>query len=135
MKKKILAIACFVLISGLSTLLFSSCDKDTTCYVEITVIDELTKQPVSGVKVKILDIDTSFGNTQGVTSASGVFSTQFKAPAILNVTAEYETGYDEMYTPDVFYCYRKGSNTIRLKPGEVVKSTINLEKDIIRDQR
>ncbi len=135
MKKKILAIACLILMGGFSVFFFGACDKDTTCYVEITVLDVLTNKPVPGAKVKILDIDTSFGNTQGVTSADGVFKTEFKAPAILNVTAEYETGYDDMYTPDVFYCYRVGSNTIRLKGGEVVSSVINLEKDIIRDQR
>ena len=135
MKKKILAIACFVLMGGLSAFFFGACDKDTTCYVQITVVDEITKQPVSGAIVKILDVDTSFGNTYGITSANGVFETQFSAPAILNVTAEYETGYDELYTPEFFYCYRKGKNTIRLKEGETVTTTINLEKDVIRDQR
>ena len=135
MKKKILALACFVLIGGLSAFFFGACDKDTTCYVQITVVDEITKKPVSGAIVKILDVDTSFGNTYGITSANGVFETQFSAPAILNVTAEYETGYDDMYTPELFYCYRKGKNTIRLKEGETVTTTINLEKDVIRDQR
>ena len=133
MNKKVLAFACLLLIGGLSVFFFGACDKDTTCYVQINVIDEETKLPVKGVFVKILDIDPSFGQTEGFTDQAGVFETQFKAPAILNVTATYETGYDSIYTPDLFYCYRKGNNTIRLKEGETVTATINLEKEIVRE--
>lgn len=121
-------------MGGLSVFFFSACDKDTNCYVEVTVIDETTKLPVSGVFVKI-DIDSSYINAQGYTDASGNFSTVFSAPAIFNVSAKYETGYDDTYTPDVFYCYRKGNNTIRLKEGETVKTTVNLEAEIIREYR
>ena len=42
MKKKILALACLILIGGLSAFFFGACDKDTNCYVEVTVIDEIT---------------------------------------------------------------------------------------------
>lgn len=135
MKKKILVIACLVIMGGLSTFFFAACDKDTNCYVEITVIDEATKAPMKDVFVKI-DIDSSYVSAQGFTNAAGRFDTVFKAPAIFNVAATYETGYDDtVYTRDVWYCYRKGNNTIRLKEGEVVTSTVILESEIHREYR
>ncbi len=134
MKKKILALTCILLMSGLSAFFFGACDKDTNCYVEITVIDEITKLPVKNAYVKI-DIDSSYINAQGYTNAAGRFDAVFSAPAIFNVSVKYETGYDETYTPDVFFCYRKGNNTIRLKEGETVKSTVILESPIIVDYR
>ena len=121
-------------MGGLSAFFFGACDKDTNCYVEITVVDEVTKKPVKGVFVKI-DIDSSYINAQGYTDANGRFDTVFSAPAIFNVSAKYETGYDETYTREMFYCYRKGNNTIRLKEGETVQSTVNLESEIIREYR
>lgn len=134
MKKKFFIIACLAVISGLSAFFFHACDKDTNCYVEITVVDEATKKPVKNVFVKI-DIDSSYVSAQGFTNAEGRFDTVFKAPAIFNVSAMYETGYDSIYKRDEFYCYRKGSNTIRLKEGETVQSTVNLESTIIREYR
>lgn len=134
MKKKILILSCLLLISGLAGIFFAACDKDTNCYVEITVVDEVTKKPVKGVFVKI-DIDDSYISAEGYTNVDGRFDTVFSAPAIFNVVAKYETGYDEIYTREDFYCYRKGSNTIRLKEGEVVRSTVNLESEIIIEPR
>ena len=134
MKKKILTLVCLILIGGLSTLYFASCDKDTNCYVQITVVDEVTHAPIQGVFVKI-DIENSYINAEGYTDAAGIFNATFAAPAIYNVAAKYETGYDETYTPELFYCYRKGNNTIRLKEGDTVYSTINLETEIQRDYR
>ena len=134
MKKKILALACLILIGGLSAFFFGACDKDTNCYVEVTVIDEITKLPVKGANVKI-DIDNSYVSAEGITDAAGKFKTQFSAPAIFNVAVTYETGYDDTYTPDVFYCYRKGNNTIRLKEGEIVYCTVTLEAEVIAEYR
>ncbi len=134
MKKKILALACLILIGGLSTFFFGACDKDTNCYVQVTVVDEVTKMPVKNVFVKI-DINSSYVNAEGYTDARGRFDAVFSAPAIFNVSAEYETGYDDVYTSDLFYCYRKGNNTIRLKEGDTVYTTVNLEAEIIREYR
>lgn len=134
MKKKIFALVCLVLIGGFSIFSIASCDKDTNCYVHVTVVDEVTHAPVKGVFVKI-DIDSSYVNAQGFTDANGVFETTFAAPAIYNVAAKYETGYDSVYTRDLFYCYRKGNNTIRLKEGDTVFSTVNLETEIIREYK
>ena len=134
MKKKILSFTLLILMGGLSAFFFGACDKDTNCYVEITVIDEITNLPVKGANVKI-DIDNSYVNAEGVTNAAGRFDAVFSAPAIFNVAVKYETGYDDTYTPDVFYCYRKGNNTIRLKEGVTVKSTVILEEAIIAEYR
>jgi len=134
MKKKNFILACLILMGGLSSFFFGSCDKDTNCYVEVTVIDEVTKKPVKNVFVKI-DIDNSYVNAEGYTNAAGRFDAEFSAPALFNVSATYETGYDETYTPDAFYCYRKGNNTIRLKEGEVVKCTVILEEPVIIEYR
>ena len=136
MKKKILALVSLLLIGGLSAFFFGACDKDTNCYVEITVVDEVTKLPVSGAFVKI-DIDSSYISAQGYTNAAGRFDTVFKAPAIFNVAVTYEDAscYDDVYTSDIYHCYRKGNNTIRLKEGEVVASTVILESTIIREFR
>ena len=89
----------------------------------------MTHLPIQGVFVKI-DIDNSYVNAQGYTDAAGNFDTVFSAPALFNVAAEYETGYDSIYTRELFYCYRKGNNTIRLKEGDTVYSTINLETEV-----
>ena len=124
-----------VLISGFSVFFLSSCDKDTNCYVKIDVIDEDTKMPVSGVFVKI-DKDDSYINAEGYTNAQGRFETVFSAPAIFNVAATYETGYDDtVYKPEIFYCYRQGNNTIRLKEGDTVYSKVVLKSEVFHEYR
>jgi len=134
MKKKILTIVCIALIGGLSIFSIAACDKDTNCYVQVTVVDEVTHAPMKGVFVKI-DIDNSYVNAEGYTDAAGRFDAVFTAPALFDVVATYETGYDSVYTPDLFYCYRKGKNTIRLKEGDTVFSTVNLESEIYREYK
>lgn len=136
MKKKILSLVGLFLIGAVSIISFIACDKDTNCYVSITVIDEDTKQPVSDVFIKI-DIDSSYVSAKGNTDAKGKFFATFTAPAIFNVSATYENAamYDSIYTSELFYCYRKGNNTIRLKEGDTVSSTVVLESNIIREYR
>ncbi|MBP5536115.1 MAG: carboxypeptidase regulatory-like domain-containing protein [Bacteroidales bacterium] len=91
---------------------------------------------VSGANVKI-DIDSSYVSREGVTNASGRFDTEFPAPAIFNINATYESAefYTEIYTPDTWFCYQKGSNTVRLKEGEIVEATVTLDPGICRDRR
>ena len=132
--KKITLLSVLLLMGCLSILTLSRCDKDTNCYVNVSVIDETTKRPVSGVFIKI-DIDSSFINASGRTDATGTFRATFAAPAIFNVAATYETGYDDEYPIEDFRCYRKGNNTVRLLEGDTVFTTINLEPDIIREAR
>ena len=136
MKKKILPLVGLLLISTFSIVSFVACDKDTDCYVQISVIDEDTKVPVQGAFVKI-DIDSSYISAKGNTDNKGQFYATFSAPAIFNVAVTYENAsmYDSIYTQELFYCYRKGNNTIRLKEGDTVKSTVMLESAIIREYR
>lgn len=134
MMKKFFALALISLIGGLSAIFFNACDKDTNCYVRVNVIDEVTNAPVGGAFVKI-DIDSSYVKAEGITDAMGIFDATFDAPAIFNVNVTFETGYDDVYTPDIYYCYRKGSNTIRLKEGDTVYSTVVLEKTIHQEYR
>ncbi|MCF0212333.1 MAG: hypothetical protein HUK17_05510 [Bacteroidales bacterium] len=134
MKKKILALALTILIGGMSAVLFNACDKDTNCYVQVTVLDQASNKPVKDVFVKI-DIDSSYVKAEGKTDMFGIFNATFAAPAIFNVSATLETGYDSIYTPDIYYCYRTGSNTIRLKEGDTVFSTVILENTIHTEYR
>lgn len=141
MKKKIFALASLLLIGGLSIFFFAACDKDTDCYVEVTVIDESTKKPLPNVFVKIDSNESDFGDTTtssavnatGYTDMTGVFRATFSAPAIFNVYAVWETNDNpEQYPDSVFYNYREGKNTIRLREGEIVKSQVILMSKINR---
>ncbi|MBQ9587378.1 MAG: hypothetical protein IJR26_05945 [Bacteroidales bacterium] len=145
MKKKILALACLLLMGGLSVFFFAACDKDTNSYVEITVVDELTGRPIPRVFVKIDSNESDYGDTTtssavnatGFTDITGTFKAQFSAPAIFNVYAVYEadTMYNEQYDRVNFYCYRDGKGTIRLREGETVKNTIILMSKVNRGTR
>ena len=54
MKKKILPILGILLISTLSAIAFSSCEKDTFCYLEVTVLDSKNNNlPAPGAWVKV----------------------------------------------------------------------------------
>jgi hypothetical protein len=141
MQKKHLFFAGVALISGLSALFFNACDKDTDCYVKVNVVDIVTDSlnntdtlPVSGAYVKI-DIDSSMVNAEGKTNAAGIFSTVFTAPAIFNIAVKYTVLDTPTYDPSKFDVYRRGSNTIRLKEGDTVFSTVILEKDTIRESK
>lgn len=135
MKKKTWLSALFAVTCAISIFFFASCDKDTRCYVKISVIDEETKAPISGAIVKI-DIESSAIAAEGTSDHNGEFYASFAAPAIFEVKVTYEDGYDEeLYRPDFFYCYREGTNTIRLVEGDTVKSTVIVSSEVKRVQR
>lgn len=135
MKKKNLILALALLIGGVSaSLLMGACDRDTNCYVQVSVIDETTNKPLKGAFVKI-DIDSSYVKAEGYSDAQGIFNATFTAPAIFNVNATYEDGYDEEYTRTNYYCYRKGSSNIRLKEGDTIYTTVLITSDIYRQYR
>lgn len=132
MKKKILTLISGLLICGLSACFFSSCDKDTTCYVEVHVTDGLTQMPVNGAFVKI-DIDSSAVNASGYTNPKGIFETSFTSPAIFNVVATNTVPFDSVISQSAEYILTrksdiiyKGQNTIRLKEGETVIADVAL---------
>ena len=74
--------------------------------------------------------------SSGTTDAAGNFFTEFKAPAIFNVKATYETGYDTIqWFVDKWYCYREGTNSLKLREGDTVFSTVTLEAEIHHQPR
>ncbi len=133
MKKKILPLIGILFISLLSTTLLSSCDKDTWCYLDVTVLDSKNNNaPAPGAWVKIQYVKTNEDDPQnnivgtisdtGQCNANGVYSTKFAGPAIFTVTARIDV-------PDTVnhkFFYREGERSIRLKTGELVTTTVKV---------
>ena len=133
MKKKSLSVFGFLLISLLSCTVFTSCDKDTWCYVDVTVLDaKNNNEPSPGAWVKIQYVKKNDANPQnnvvgtisdtGQCNANGRYQTKFAAPAIFTVTARI----DEPDTLNNKYYYREGEKTVRLKEGEAVPVTVKV---------
>ena len=90
MKKKINRLCLLLFISLLPTALFSSCDKDTNCYLDVLVVDENTKAPISGAIVELYQNNcdpSDYNYRNGATGADGIYSTFFEAPGIFSVKA------------------------------------------------
>ena len=110
-------------ISILSFSIFSSCDKDTRCYLQVHVLDDDTREPIPHAKIEIYQDGGQLyarGNITGETNNEGIYSCSFFAPAILNIAA----------TLDVEFGYRKGENSVRLKEGEVVHVNVTMPQQI-----
>ena len=136
MKKKCLSLIGILLISALSALVFSACDKDTWCYLDVTVIDSKNNNaPAGGAWVKVQYVKKNeadpMNNIVGTISdtgqcnANGIYKTKFAAPAIFTVIArvkEPDTLNNKEY-------YREGEKSIRLKEGEVVSTTVKIVGD------
>lgn len=123
MKKKFKISALILFFSLLPTAIFISCDKDTNCYLDVLVLEEGERTPVSGAKI-IIDQESGSVYAEGVTEGNGKFSTYFTAPAILNVTAE-------MLVDEENNGYRRGSTTVRTVEGETRTATVTLPKQIL----
>ena len=133
MKKKCLLPIGILLISLLSTLAFSSCHKDTWCYLDVTVIDSKhNNAPAGGAWVKVQYVKKNDDDPMnpivgtiydtGQCNANGIYKTKFYAPAIFTVQArikEPDTLNNKEY-------YREGEKSIRLKEGEVVSTTVKI---------
>ena len=121
MNKKRFLIPVLLFFSLLSTPIFSSCDKDTNCYLTVLVRDEATHAPIPLANVTISQNGGSL-HAEGVTGVEGTYETYFVAPAIVNVEARLPQpdGVGE----------RRGTTSIRLKEGETVTATITLTPQI-----
>ncbi|MBP5527817.1 MAG: carboxypeptidase regulatory-like domain-containing protein [Bacteroidales bacterium] len=124
MKKKINRLCLLLFISLLPTVLFISCDKDTNCYLDVIVIDEATKNPLSGVTVELYQNncdENEYNYRRGVTDAKGNFSTFFEAPGIFSIkaTLNLEEGG-----------YRQGNGTVRTVEGETKTATVVLSSHV-----
>ena len=124
MKKKILFASAMLFFSILPMLLFTSCDKDTNSYLEVLVLDDVTKNPIPAANV---DITQSGGGTiqvHGITGNDGIFKASFKSPAIIKVKASLpipiEQGGGE----------RRGETQVRLLEGETLTAKISLTDQV-----
>jgi len=127
MKKNRLLWGGLLLISVLSAFTFSACDKDTWCYLEVFVEDQMTGKAAPDAHL-LIGMDGTLADT-GITNANGIYTTKFAAPAILNVKARL-THIDTL-NPNVPY-FRQGIKSVRLKEGETVQVTAVVEKDLHR---
>lgn len=121
MKKKLTLIPVLLFFSLLSMPIFSSCDKDTNCYLTVLVRDDATHAPIPLANVKVSQDGGSL-QAEGITGVDGTFQTVFSAPAIVKVKAilPQPDGIGE----------RRGETSIRLKEGETVTATITMTSEI-----
>lgn len=130
MKKNLLLTVSALIISVFALAMFTSCDKETDCTLSVVVLDEENNNaPFQGASIKIAK-DNSAVSVEGVTDANGRFKATFKAPAIFDVVATYETGETDPATGERFY--REGKNSVRLEDGENVECRVILLKDRLR---
>lgn len=133
MKKKSLFFFGTLLISVLSTTLFSSCDKDTWCYIDVTVLDAKNEnKPAPGAWVKIQYVKENESDPSnpitgsildiGQCNSEGLYQTKFAAPAIFTVQARIDEPDDLNNKP----YYRQGEKSVRLKTGETVTTTVKV---------
>lgn len=107
--------------------LFTSCDKDTNCYLKVFVIDDDTKMPISGAFVIISQRNGGTVSNQedqdkgkNITGPDGTYTAKFSAPAIVTVNvALHVTGGE-----------RRGETQVRLLEGETLTAKINLTSQI-----
>lgn len=123
MKKKTNISALILFFSLLPMAFFASCDKDTNCYLDVLVLEEGQRTPVSGAKI-VINQESGSVYAEGVTEGNGKFSTHFSAPAILNVSAE-------LLVDEVNNGYRRGSTTVRIVEGESTTATVTLPQQIL----
>jgi hypothetical protein len=124
MKKKINRLCLLLFISLLPATLFTSCDDDTNCYLDVQVIDEVTKAPVSGAIVELYQNNcdpSDYNYRSGVTDGTGTYSTSFVAPGIYSIKATLNLAEGG---------YRLGTGTVRTLEGETKVTQVILTADI-----
>jgi hypothetical protein len=103
-----------VVLLGVIVLIETSCNKNTTCVANVTVLDDATSLPVQGALVKIDYPNGKLQGDQGTTDASGKVSIKFKYEAILDVTVTHPK-------------YSKpGVTIIKLEAGKTTEKTVRL---------
>lgn len=124
MKKKITAFCLLLFFSLLPMGLLTSCDRDTKSYLEVKVLDELTREPVKGVTVELYqnNCDPSDYNYQiGSTDSEGIFHTSFIHPGIFSIRATLNLADGG---------YRRGTGTVRLIEGGTKETEVTLETQV-----
>ena len=135
MKKKNLFFSVMLFFSILPMTLFTGCDKDTNCYLDVKVVGETTVNPISGETVggeaipgAVVEIyqDPGTVHDNGVTNSDGVYSTYFKAPAIVKIKAVLQL-FDANGNPAG---QRRGETSKRLLEGETITAEIKLSNQV-----
>lgn len=124
MNTRLRLFASILLISTLANALFSSCDKDTHCYVEVQAVYE-NGEPATAANILI---NQSRGTIEfhGVTDNSGTCLATFNAPAILSVNASVNATDP---TGNVIG-QRTGQGTVRTIEGETVSCRVVISNQI-----
>ena len=135
MKKKNLIFSAMLFFSILPMTLFTSCDKDTNCYLDVKVLDESTINPISGQIISGVPIpgavvevyqDGGTVHANGITDGSGAYSTYFNAPAIVKIKAKLQL-YDAAGNAAG---ERRGETAVRLLQGETVSASVTLGSQV-----
>ncbi|MBR1550257.1 MAG: carboxypeptidase regulatory-like domain-containing protein [Bacteroidales bacterium] len=135
MKKKNLLFSVALFFSILPMALFTSCDKDTNCYLDVKVVDEGIINPISGelttgapIGGAVVEIYQDGGTVyaKGVTGRDGVFSTYFNAPAIVKIKATLQLFNEAGAAAGE----RRGETSVRLQEGETTDATITLSSQV-----
>ncbi|MBR1766291.1 MAG: carboxypeptidase regulatory-like domain-containing protein [Bacteroidales bacterium] len=130
MKKKNLLLSVALFFSILPLALFSGCDKDTNCYLDVEVVGEATVNPNSGTVVSgapvegaVVEIYQDGGSVynSGITGGDGVYSTYFTAPAIVKIKAAYPLPTGGQL---------RGETSVRLREGETLSARITLSSQV-----
>lgn len=124
MKKKILLTSVMLFISILPLTLFASCDKDTNSYLDVFVTDDVTKLPIPAATVDITQSGGGIIHVTGITGPDGIFSTSFKAPAIVKVKATLPIPIAQGGGE------RRGETQVRLLEGETLTAKISLTEQV-----
>lgn len=125
MKKRHFILCATLLFSLLSVALFSSCDSDTNCYLDVKVIDSNTKIPLPMAQVEIYQ-DGGTVHSYGITGNDGVYSTFFVAPAIVSIRAKLDVFNEN----GVRVGERRAQGSARLSEGEVKTATLSMTEQI-----
>lgn len=111
-----------VLLILASLLFYLSCNKDTTCKVNVKCVLASSGAAVGGANVKLYaPVRTASGGTvvadvkaEGTTNSEGVVSFTFKLPAIFNIQAKKDT--------------LVGNGLVTLAEGKTVDATVPMKK-------
>lgn len=125
MKKRHFILCATLLISMLSVALFSACDRDTNCYLDVKIIDSNTKNPIPLAHVEIYQ-DGGTVHAYGITGNDGVYSTFFVAPAIVSIRAKLDVFNEN----GVRVGERRAQGSARLTEGEVKTATLSMTEQI-----
>jgi hypothetical protein len=135
MKKKNLLFSVVLFFSILPMAFFTSCDKDTNCYLDVKVLDEGMINPISGemtpgnpIPLAEVEVYQDGGTvySKGITGSDGVYSTYFNAPAIVKIKARLQLYNDAGQAAGE----RRGETSVRLAEGETITANVTLSSQV-----